>query len=115
MCLRARAQLFKDATWLRSLHGIPLEAALSAAHPHPNLARCSAMRRRGGSSGGDGIWTVTESFQRSLQARRFVHSCSVALQSYPAHACRHAPLSTEPCGVGSLPSRAESSRQNKER
>ena len=69
VCPRARAQLFKDSTWLRSLHGIPLEAAISAAHPHPNLARCSAMRRRGGSSGGDGIWTVTESFERSLQAR----------------------------------------------
>ena len=67
--VRVRAQLFKDATWLRSLHGIPLEAAISAAHPHPNLARCSAMRRRGGSSGGDGIWTFTESFERSLQAR----------------------------------------------
>ena len=67
-CVHA-AQLFKDSTWLRSLHGIPLEAAVSAAHPHPNLARCSAMRRRGGSTGGDGIWTVTESFERSLQAR----------------------------------------------
>ena len=62
-----RAQLFKDATWLRSMNGIPLEAAISAAHPHRNLARCSAMRRRGGSSGGDGIWTVTECFGRTLQ------------------------------------------------
>ena len=64
-----RAQLFQDFTWLRSLHGIPLEAAISAAHPHRNLARCSAMRRRGRSSACDGTWTVTESFEPSLQAR----------------------------------------------
>ncbi|KAK9831368.1 hypothetical protein WJX81_006223 [Elliptochloris bilobata] len=71
-------RLFKDATWLRSMCGVPLEAAISASHPHPNLARCSAMRRRGGSSGGDGVWTVTETFERSLQeaiiAKRFVQT-----------------------------------------
>ncbi len=61
-------QLFRDATWLRSMNGIPLEAAISAVHPQRNLARCSAMRRRG-SSGGDGVWTVTEAFACSLQVR----------------------------------------------
>ena len=74
VCPRARAQLFKDATRLRSLHGIPLEAAISAAHPHRNLARCDAMRSRGGSSGGDGVWTVTESSKRSLQARALLYA-----------------------------------------
>lgn len=89
VCLRARAQLFKDSTWLRSLHGIPLEAAISAAHPHRNLARCSAMRRRGRSSGGDGIWTLTESFERSLQARapHNAHLRRWAVKLSLVHAC----------------------------
>jgi len=68
VCTCARAQLFRDATWLRRMNGIPLEAAISATHPQRNLARCSAMRRRG-SSGGDGVWTVTEAFACSLQVR----------------------------------------------
>jgi len=41
----------------------PLEAAISAVHPQRNLARCR------GSSGGDGVWTVTEAFACSLQVR----------------------------------------------
>jgi hypothetical protein len=98
------AQLYEDGDWLRSRDGLPLEAAISARHPHRNLARCSAARRRCGAGDSGGVWTVTETFGCCLQARGGVRACAqpaaLCLGARTAAATKRAKrLKRIPCAV----------------